>query len=53
MKRLLVAVAILPLAACHQERPSLTIPPSLLRCAARPVPPTGGTQAVRDGASNR
>ncbi|ACB80035.1 hypothetical protein C0214_10970 [Methylobacterium sp. DM1] len=44
MRRLLLLAAPLPLAACHQERPSLSIPASLLRCSPRPVPPAGGTQ---------
>jgi hypothetical protein len=44
VKRLVLFLAVLPLAACHQERPTLSIPGSLLRCAPRPVPPAGGTQ---------
>ena len=44
MRRLLLAAAAaLPLAGCH-DKPSLSVPSSLLRCASRPVPPTGGTQ---------
>lgn len=40
---LLAAAAALPLAGCH-DKPALSVPASLLRCASRPMPPTGGTQ---------
>lgn len=45
MKRLLLLVAVaLPLGACSPGKPALSIPPSLLRCSPRPVPPDGWTQ---------
>ncbi|SOR30601.1 conserved exported protein of unknown function [Methylorubrum extorquens] len=45
MKRLLLLlVAVLPLAAAPPERPALSIPGSLLRCAPPSRPPAGGTQ---------
>jgi len=48
MRLILLALAVLPLAACH-EKPSLSVPASLLRCASRPVPPMGGTQRAVAG----